>query len=194
MEDLASNKKYSAILDVSRKLFWKHGVRRVTIDEICREAKTSKMTFYRFFANKTELAKEVIDRYYEESLTKFREIIRADTSPADKMQRIIGLKLEGSTDISNEFIRDLLSINNPELSSFFAEKLRYISYEGIREFKNGQEEGWIRKDLNVEFMFLYFTKSAAFLAEPEILAHFGSAKEMILEMSNLIIYGIVPRD
>lgn len=194
MKDLASNKKYSAILDVSKKLFWKHGVKRVTIDEICHEAKTSKMTFYRFFANKTELAKVVIDRYYEESLTKFRAIIRADTSPAEKMQRIIGLKLEGSNDISNEFIHDLLSINNPELSSYFSEKLRYISNEGIREFKNGQEEGWIRKDLNVEFMFFYYTRSAAFMAEPEMLAHFGSAKEMILEMSNLIIYGIVPRD
>jgi len=194
MEDLTTNKKYSAILEVSKKLFWKHGVKRVTIDEICHEAKTSKMTFYRFFANKTELAKVVIDRFYEESLTKFRAIIRADTSPAEKMQRIIGLKLEGSNDISNEFIQDLLSINNPELASYFREKLRYISNEGIREFKNGQEEGWIRKDLNVEFMFFYYTRSAAFMTEPEMLAHFGSAKEMILEMSNLIIYGIVPRD
>jgi AcrR family transcriptional regulator len=194
MEDLASNKKYSALLEASKKLFWKHGVKRVTIDEICHEARTSKMTFYRFFANKTELAKVVIDRYYEESLTKFREIIRADTSPAEKMQRIIGLKLEGSNDISNEFVQDLLSINNQELSSYFSEKLRYISNEGIREFKNGQKEGWIRKDLNVEFMFFYYTRSAAFLAEPEMMAHFGSPKEMILEMSNLIIYGIVPRD
>jgi AcrR family transcriptional regulator len=194
MEDLTANKKYSAILDVSKKLFWKHGVKRVTVDEICREAQTSKMTFYRFFDNKTELAKVVIDRYYEESLTKFRKIIRADTSTAEKMQRIIGLKLEGSNDISNEFVQDLLSINNQELSSYFSEKLKYISNEGIREFKNGQEEGWIRKDLNVEFMFLYYTKSAAFLAEPEMTAHFGSPKEMILEMSNLIIYGIIPRD
>jgi AcrR family transcriptional regulator len=194
MEDLTSNKKYSAILGVSKKLFWKHGVKRVTIDEICHEARTSKMTFYRFFANKTELAKVVIDRYYEESLTKFREIIRADTSPAEKMQRIIGLKIEGSNDISNEFVRDLLSNNNEELSSYFSEKLKYISNEGIREFKNGQEEGWIRKDLNVEFMFFYYTRSAAFLAEPEMMAHFGSPKEMILEMSNLIIYGIIPRD
>lgn len=194
MEDLVSNKKYLAILEVSKKLFWKHGVKRVTIDEICHEARTSKMTFYRFFANKTELAKVVIDRYYEESLTKFRAIIRADTSPAEKMQRIIGLKLEGSNDISNEFIQDLLSNNNPELASYFSEKLRYISSEGIREFKNGQMEGWIRKDLNVEFMFYYYTRSAAYMTEPEMLAHFGSAKEMILEMSNLIIYGIVPRD
>ena len=194
MEDLKSNRKYSAILDVSRRLFWKHGVRRVTIDEICREAQTSKMTFYRFFANKTELAKVVIDRYYEESLKKFREILRADTSPAEKMQGIISMKLEGSNDISNEFIQDVLTLNNPELYSFFSEKLRVISDEGIREFKNGQEEGWIRKDLNVEFMFFFFLKTAAFLADPELLGKFSSPKEMILEMSNLLIYGIVPRD
>jgi len=194
MEDLTSNRKYSAILDVSGRLFWKHGVRRVTIDEICREAQTSKMTFYRFFANKMELAKVVIDRYYEESLKKFREILRADTSPTEKMQGIIKMKLEGSNDISNEFIQDLLTLNNPELSSFFTEKLKVISDEGIREFKNGQDEGWIRKDLNVEFMFYFFLKTASFLAEPEVLGKFNSPKEMIYEVSNLLIYGIVPRD
>lgn len=194
MENLTSNRKYSAILDVSRRLFWKHGVRRVTIDEICREARTSKMSFYRFFPNKTELAKVVIDEFYNDGLKKFREILRANTSPAEKMQGLIKLKLEGSNDISNEFIQDLLTLNNPELSSFFSKKIKQVSDEGIKEFRNGQEEGWIRKDLNVEFMFFFFLKTASLMADPELIGQFGSPREMILEMSNLLIYGIVPRE
>ena len=45
------------ILNTARQLFWKHGIRRVSVEEVCREAGVSKMTFYRSFPNKIELAK-----------------------------------------------------------------------------------------------------------------------------------------
>jgi AcrR family transcriptional regulator len=193
MEDLANNKKYKSVLDASRKLFWKHGVRRVTIEEICHEANVSKMTFYRFFPNKTELVKKVLDRYYDEGLVTFRQITRADTTAAEKFRKMIQMKVEASDEISHEFIQDLLVNDKGELFSYFEEKLRFIYSEGVREFKIGQEKGWIRKDLNVEFMFFYFQKTSAFLAGNEVLAKFSSPQEMIIEVSNLLIYGISPR-
>jgi AcrR family transcriptional regulator len=194
MEDFSNNKKYLSILEVSRKLFWKHGIRRVSVDEICREAGTSKMTFYRFFPNKIELAKTVIDRFYDEGIIRFRNIIKEDLPFSEKMQKMIRMKVEGSNDISNEFIQDLLHGNNDELSKFFEQKLKFIYSELIKEFKKGQEIGWIRKDLNVEFMFYYFQKTAEIMADNETMAQFSSPQEMILEMANLMIYGIVPRE
>jgi AcrR family transcriptional regulator len=194
MEDLANNKKYSSILDASRKLFWKHGFRRVTIEEICREAKTSKMTFYRFFPDKIELAKTVLDQYYTESMVSFRKIIRENSSAAVKMQKMIEMKLEGSNDISNEFIKDFLFSKDSALSAYFHERLKDIYAEGMMEFKNGQEEGWIRKDLNVEFLFNFSQKILPVITDDSMLQLFSSPQEMIREVSNLIIYGIAPRD
>ncbi len=192
MEAFVNNKKYRAILDSSRKLFWKHGIRRVSVEEICREAKTSKMTFYRFFPNKTELAKAVLERFYEESMTNFRKIIREDTPAPVKMQKMIRMKLEGTYDISNEFIQDFLINKNLGLTSYFEEKLKDIWAEGIREFKLGQEEGWIRKDLNVEFLFWFSRKIIPVLDDKELLKLFKSPHEMIREVANLIVYGIAP--
>jgi hypothetical protein len=194
MEDPANNKKYISVLDASRKLFWKHGVRRVTIEEICHEAKVSKMTFYRFFPNKNELAKIVLDRYYDEGLVTFRQITRSDSTATEKFRKMIQMKIEASDEISHEFIQDLLVNDKGELFSYFEEKLKYIYSEGVREFKIGQEKGWIRKDLNVEFMFFYFQKTSSFLAGDEVLSKFSSAQEMIIEVSNLLIYGIAPRE
>jgi AcrR family transcriptional regulator len=194
MEDLINNKKYIAIMNAARELFWKHGIRRVSIEEICREAKTSKMTFYRFFPNKIELAKIVMDRYYEQGVIDFRKLIREDCPVSEKMQKMIRMKLEGSSDLSNEFVQDLLSSTSPELSSYFNEKMKFIYSEVINEFKIGQKDGWIRKDLNVEFMFFYFQKTASMLADKDLLSQFRSPQEMILEVTNLIIYGIVPRE
>ena len=49
--------KLQAILDAAKSLFWKHGIRRVTIEEICEVAGVSKMTYYKYFSNKTAIAK-----------------------------------------------------------------------------------------------------------------------------------------
>ena len=52
----AKTKKQDQIIQAGRHLFWKYGMKRVSIEEICREAGVSKMTFYKYFANKTALA------------------------------------------------------------------------------------------------------------------------------------------
>jgi len=57
-----NNIKYQAIFKTGKVLFWKHGIKRVTIEEICTEADVSKMTFYKFFPNKIELAKKLIQQ------------------------------------------------------------------------------------------------------------------------------------
>lgn len=192
MEDFKSSKKYAAILDESRKLFWKYGVRRVSVEEICDAAKTSKMTFYRFFPNKIELAKSVLDQFYQESMTAFRKIIREDSSAAEKMHQLIRMKLEGSYDISTEFIQDFLINADIGLSSYLNEIVNRFWKEGIKEFKTGQEEGWIRKDLNVEFLFYFSQKIIPLMNDKELLKLFKSPHEMVAELSNLIVYGITP--
>lgn len=194
MEALVINKKKADILEASRQLFWKHGFRRVTIEEICNVAGTSKMTFYRYFPDKINLAKKVLDQFYEQSMAKFRIIVREDTSAAEKMEKMISMKLEGSNDISNEFIQDFLGSTDLGLTSYFEDKINLVWAEGISEFKLGQKEGWIRKDLNVEFLFYFSQKIVPLLTDKQLMKLFDSPKNMISEVSNLIVYGIVPRE
>lgn len=192
MEDFKSSKKYSAILEESRKLFWKYGVRRVSVEEICRTSSTSKMTFYRFFPNKIELAKTVLDQFYKESMTAFRKIIRENSSAAEKMHQLIRMKLEGTYDISTEFIQDFLINTDIGLSSYLNEILSGFWKEAVEEFKTGQEEGWIRKDLNVEFLFYFSQKIIPVMNDQELLKLFKSPHELVAELANLIVYGITP--
>ncbi len=192
MEDLKNNKKRKAILAKSKELFWKYGFRRVTIEEICREAKTSKMTFYRFFPNKLELAKAVLDQFYGDSLLNFRKIMRDDSSASVKMKELINLKLEGTNEISDEFIRDFYTDAAIELKSYMEEKIKYICKESIKDFKLGQEKGWIRKDLNVEFMFYFSRKITLLLKDKELMNLYNSPRDLIMELANLFVYGITP--
>jgi len=190
MEGLTNNKKQRAILDISRELFWKHGFRRVSIDEICRKAKTSKMTFYRFFPNKFELARIVLDQVIDESMIKFRDILRLDSSPSEKMKKMLQMKLEGTQNISNEFLQDFYITPELGLSSYIREKTKAMSAELIELYEIGQNEGWIRKDLNVEFMFYFIQKSTHLITDEELLKLFNSPQDLIMELTNLFVYGI----
>jgi len=192
MEDFTINKKHKALLDTSRELFWKYGFRRVTIDEICREAKTSKMTFYRFFPNKLELARTVLDQFYDENLKSLREFHQLDSSPSDKMKRILEMKLEWTNDISNEFLQDFYI--NPELglSQYIEEKTGIILTEIIKFFQIGQDEGWIRKDIKVEFLLFLIQKTSGMISDRELLKLYNSTQDLIMELTNLFVYGISP--
>lgn len=192
MGGFTNNKKFSAILETSRVLFWKYGYRRVSIEEICREAKVSKMTFYRFFQNKLELARAVFDRVADEGLQKFREILKEESSPSEKMKKIIQLKLEGTNNISNEFLNDFY--NNPELglTNYIEERTKALWSETIELFRRGQVDGWVRKDMKVEFMFLFMQKAASVLTDKETLKLYNSPQDLIMELANMFVYGISP--
>jgi AcrR family transcriptional regulator len=193
MEDFTNKKKYKSILDTSKELFWKYGFRRVTIEEICREAKISKMTFYRYFPNKVEVAKAVFDMAANEGLTNFRKIIQEETSPSEKMKKMLQMKLDGTNNISSEFLNDFY--NNPELglTPYIEEKTRIMWTETLDLFRVGQKKGMIREDMKVEFMFLFLQKTAQLITDDEMLKLCGSPQNLIMELTNMFLYGISPQ-
>lgn len=192
MDTIIESKKYTAVLDSARKLFWKHGFRRVTIDEICQDAKCSKMTFYRFFRNKTDLAKKVLEIFLDENLKIYRDIMSDRTSVSDKLGKLIQMKYEGSRDLSFDFMQDFLFSTDLELAEFYQKKMNEIVAESIMHFRKGQEEGWIRKDLNVEFLFYFSQNIIVYLKDDKLLGLFDSPKDLINELTRLLVYGIAP--
>jgi AcrR family transcriptional regulator len=192
MKDFTNNKKWSSILDTSRELFWKYGFRRVTIYEICREAKTSKMTFYRFFPNKLELARAVFDRVADEGILNFRKILKENSSPSEKVKKMLQMKLEGTNNISNEFINDFYKNPDLGLKSYIEEKTKSMGIEIIQLLKDGQDEGWIREDIKVEFLFFLLQKITNILTDEELLRLYNSPEDLIKELTNLFVYGIIP--
>ena len=192
MEEISQNKKYLDIIQAARSLFWKHGFKRVSIEEICREAKTSKMTFYKFFANKLELAKAVFDFVVDDSVSTFKTVLHETTSASELIGQMLQMKKEGIHEISKEFITDFYT--NPELGlkDYIDEKTRTVWAEMIGDFKLAQERGILRKDLNIEF-FVYFTrKFNDLLNDPYLNKIYPNPQDLIMELTRFSAYGISP--
>ncbi|MBW6499311.1 MAG: TetR/AcrR family transcriptional regulator [Bacteroidales bacterium] len=187
------SRKYLALMEAARELFWKHGFRRVSVEEVCHKALVSKMTFYRYFPNKMELAKAVYDKVADEGIENFKEIMADErTSPADKMQQMLQMKLEGTNDISQEFLKDFYS--NPELglSAYVEEKSRLAWNEIIRDFRHAQEKGWLRKDFKPELFLIVTSKMSEMITDETLLKMYDSPQELVMELSRLFTFGIMP--
>ncbi|MDO1446497.1 TetR/AcrR family transcriptional regulator [Rhodocytophaga aerolata] len=193
-KDQTTSQKYSKLLMTSRELFWKYGFSRVSIQEICKEAGISKMTFYRFFPNKLELAKAVFDRVVDEGLVKFRSIMHANISSADKIKQIVLLKREGVHEISQEFLKDFYA--NPELGlkTYIEEKTKTAWHEMLTDFRQAQQDGWIRADMKPELLFYMSQKVGDMLNDKRLSSLYNSPQDLVMELTNFFVYGISPHE
>ena len=60
----------SDIINTAADLFKKYGLRSVSIDDVCKELRISKKTFYNYFKQKEQLIEEVLCYFHEENKKK----------------------------------------------------------------------------------------------------------------------------
>lgn len=192
---MSSSKKQQHLLAAARELFWRHGFRRVTIEEICGKADVSKMTFYKFFPDKISIAKAVFSKEVETGMLRFREILADEsTSSADKVKAMMLMKADSTNNISKEFLNDFYSSDKTELVGFVHDLTAKTWSEAIGDFKKAQEDGVFRKDFKPEFLFLISQKIAESLNDPKLQALYASPHDLIVELSRFFCYGISPHD
>ena len=186
-------KKQRAILKAARQLFWKHGVTRVTMEEISQAAGVSKMTLYKYYANKSEVALAVLKSEVGKSVNRFKDIMDSNLSFEDKIQQMLILKIEGTKDISREFISDIYQ--NPKLGlHFYIEEQSKNTIDMFMSFlKDSQDQGFIRKDIKVSFLLYYINQMIQMVSDEQLLSHYDDPQELIMEAMNFMFYGLLPR-
>jgi AcrR family transcriptional regulator len=188
------NPKRKLILKTGKELFWKFGFKRVTIEEICKEAGVSKMTYYKFFPNKIEMVKTLMNEVLTESLDRYRKISESDIPYPEKVVLMIELKREQVDTMSSEFFRDYVQSDDPELISF----LNQLTQENLQmftnDFKKAQDDGDIRGDLKVEFIMYIMNHLVAMAQEDALLNMYEEPQDLVMEITNFLFYGILNRD
>jgi AcrR family transcriptional regulator len=190
MSDHSQNIKYQHLLIAGKELFWKHGIKRVSVEEICAQAKVSKMTFYKFFKNKKALVIAILENTVGVALENYKELIKQDYSFTDKVEQMLIMKLEGSKDISQEFILDIYK--NPDLNL-----MPYMEEQGKKSLAitmdfliDSQKKGHIRQDIKVEFILYYFNQMMTMTTDPNLISKYKKPQDLIMEATEFFFYGI----
>lgn len=183
-------KKQNDIFEAAKKLFYKFGVRRVTIEDICEEANASKMTFYKYFPNKIELVKAVVDNYFSNAMEKYREMMQSEITAEEKIRRTFELKLESAMGLEMDFLADLYKYPDDALK----EHLNVWKQRSIDLTKSWfiemQQNGLIIKELNFPVFMLYADAIQSFVLKDETMNFFGTTRELTHTVSKLFLYGI----
>jgi AcrR family transcriptional regulator len=184
------SKKYDAIMDAARRLFYKYGIRKVTIEEICAESSVSKMTFYKYFTNKTELAKAVMTKIFSTNIKDFTDLMESDISFPEKMHGLLMMKIEGTKDANWAFFIDLYKSDDTELTAYMQNMIQDSMKLTAEYFRKAQEKGLMRKDLHPALMMVILDKMQEMAFDERLLKTYDSVQELCMEITKFFLYGI----
>lgn len=185
--------KRKQLIQTAKDLFFRYGIKRVTVEEICREANVSKMTFYKHFKNKNELVKTMVIGMTNEAMIKYRSLMDKDIPFEDKVRETIHMKFEGTDQMSQEFLSDYLTHAEPGMQEFIHQRGQEIYGIVVGDYAEAQKRGEIRQDIKIEFILWYLNKMLDLIGDEELEKMYGSPQELIMEMVNFFFYGIMPR-
>jgi AcrR family transcriptional regulator len=183
--------KLQAILDAAKSLFWKHGIRRVTIEEICEVAGVSKMTFYKYFSNKTALAKYIIEDLSEAGLKTYKDILASEISYDQKVKLMIESKLNNTNDLSQELFYELYKDKDHELAKTIEAIKNKMFDIYVDDFRKAQISGDIRSDIKPEFILFLLNRVTEMMTESDLVSMYPDPQHLIAEVTNLFFYGIM---
>jgi len=192
-EKMVKSKKHQQIVDTARELFWHYGVRRVSIEEICKTAGVSKMTFYKYFKNKIDLVLLILKKLFFEGTARYKSIMAQNIPYSEKIKEVIQMKLELSRDISQEMLKDWMQDSIPEV----AELMQRIQRENFQLFLDdmvaAQNKGEIRKDINPQFILYFLNKMREIAGDEQLINMYDSTQSLTAELVNFFFYGILTK-
>ena len=187
------NAKFQHIIATARNLFFRYGMKRVTIEEICRESGVSKVTFYKFFPNKIELATYLLTSIYDEATAQYREIIDRNEPFPDKLLKLLDLKRSGTEQISAEFIAELIQRPEPGVAELYKKQFEISMNMTLEFMQKAQKNGDIRPEIKLEFIMYMMNKTLEMSMDESLAKLYETPQDQIMELMNFFFYGILKR-
>ena len=190
----SQNPKLLKLIQTAKSLFMKYGIRRVTVEEICRESDVSKMTFYKYFKNKTDLAKHLIILVTDEAKQKYCDIMAQEIPYEKKVEQLIKMKLDNAEAFSSEFVKDYLHNPDPEIAALYQRIAQETMEMSLRDFVKAQQNGDIRADVKPAFILYFINHMLEIFEDPRLSQMYETQKELTAELMNLFFYGVLSRE
>ena len=142
----------SRILDKGTELFFRYGVKTVTMDAIANELGISKKTIYQHFPDKDSMVFEVVKAFTEEDLAKWKELDRLYSNVIEKMFKSFEMTKDLITQMNPRLLYEIQKYF-PKAFILFTEHSETCIHENlIADFKKGAQFGYFRNDIDFELL------------------------------------------
>ena len=179
------------ILEESEMLFFRYGVRRVTMDDVAKALGMSKKTLYQYYSDKDELVAEATRAHLERERIEFDKIFRNSENSIKSLFLISQCMRKSLSEINPSVLFDLKRFY-PKSWEYWTEfKDQYIFKSIVENIKKGIEEEYFRPEVNAEILANLRVMEIQILFDRE---SFPSEKfnfmEVQMQLFNHFVYGI----
>lgn len=187
------SKKQENIINVAKELFWNHGVSRITVEEICEKANVSKMTFYKFFDNKKELAIFILQSEIQKNKEALEKIKASGIPIEEKFRQLMAFKFQSTETITSELLNDLYRNKRLGLHHLIEEETDNAKKIFTELIEDARENGEISSSVKTPFIMHYIDHLGLMSAEESLLKHYDSMQELIMDGLSFMFYGLLNR-
>ena len=149
--------KRQAILDASKDAFISRGISDVTIEEIAESAGVSKVTIFKYFGDKTSLAREVLLPFVEEWIAYYEKLARRDAPFSKKMEKIIRHKASMRDMVGSSLWHEVI-LKDKAMQTIATDMLETRQYQLYMQLiRSGKESGDIDANIPDEAILMYIS-------------------------------------
>ncbi|MBP6345447.1 MAG: TetR/AcrR family transcriptional regulator [Neisseriaceae bacterium] len=191
-----TNRTQQDLYQAATVLFTQHGWTRVSIEDICHQAQTSRVTFYKYFRNKKELLKEILIDHKDSIRAGFARLAEQETSLEAIIAGIYALQKQALQGLySAPMLHDMATHKDAELAVFF-QTLEADKYQFMAQFFHGlQQKKLVNDRFPVPLIDAYLKLIDQMMHSPAVQAEYA---DKMLQLPNdvlqLMIYGFAHRD
>ena len=139
------------LFEIATRLFMEKGYRATTMQDIAKEMGIQKPSLYHYISSKEDILKEIVDITMNRLIHSIEEIANSNTSPVQKLERIIDSHIMLICENLELFTVSLREINKINAKGFWSDVValrdKYESY--VRNIlSSGKRQGYFREDID----------------------------------------------
>jgi AcrR family transcriptional regulator len=177
--------KKDVILQVAIEMFFSDGISNTSVSNIAQKAKVSKVTIFKYFENKENLAREALRSYFELYTEKMMKIFGSEELFLKKLEMLFALTKENVTMMGKGLLSDEVW-KDPLMQQIYGELTAQSMPYMINFIEQGKAEGIVDPAIPTDAI-LAFISMWASLSNPG--THEVSI-EYTLGVSKLFYFGI----
>ena len=168
---MPSEETRKKITETAIDLFNSYGCKAVTMDQISSALHISKRTLYEIYTNKETLLYACMKEMKERKRREYEEVFKESSNVMDVILKMYRLGVDEFKLTSPEFYDDMAKY--PSVIQLFREDNLRTHDNLIRFMQRGVDEGYFRKDVNLELVSMVFSALSKYINENQLYKNYS---------------------
>ncbi len=182
MTEAQANQK-GEIIAISSRLFMKHGIRSVSMDDLARHIGISKKTIYLYYENKEALVDDIVQLHVEKEKNEIAEILKNSSNAIDEMHQIAKMVLRTLGEVSTGTMFDLQKYYRKQWTKI-TDLEKKLTFEVIKQnLIRGKAAGIYRSPVNEDIVARLYVEMAHSIVDDDIFSRQEFGKQELYKQA-----------